>query len=85
MYDFSRNVVPGESERDHGYWRDVGTLDAYYDAHMDLISIDPVFNLYNNAVADPHAGTSRCRRRSSCSTRTATAATRSTRWSAPAW
>jgi glucose-1-phosphate adenylyltransferase len=49
VYDFSRNVVPGESERDHGYWRDVGTLDAYYDAHMDLISVDPVFNLYNMA------------------------------------
>jgi glucose-1-phosphate adenylyltransferase len=48
VYDFSRNIVPGESERDHGYWRDVGTLDAYYDAHMDLVSIDPVFNLYNN-------------------------------------
>jgi glucose-1-phosphate adenylyltransferase len=47
VYDFSRNEVPGESERDHGYWRDVGTLDAYYDAHMDLISVDPVFNLYN--------------------------------------
>jgi glucose-1-phosphate adenylyltransferase len=47
VYDFSRNVVPGESERDHGYWRDVGTLDAFYDAHMDLISVDPVFNLYN--------------------------------------
>ena len=47
VYDFSQNVVPGESERDHGYWRDVGTLDAYYDAHMDLISVDPVFNLYN--------------------------------------
>jgi glucose-1-phosphate adenylyltransferase len=47
VYDFSRNVVPGEGERDHGYWRDVGTLDAYYDAHMDLISVDPVFNLYN--------------------------------------
>jgi glucose-1-phosphate adenylyltransferase len=47
VYDFSKNVVPGESERDHGYWRDVGTLDAYYDAHMDLISVDPVFNLYN--------------------------------------
>jgi glucose-1-phosphate adenylyltransferase len=47
VYDFSRNVVPGESERDHGYWRDVGTLDAYFDAHMDLVSIDPVFNLYN--------------------------------------
>jgi len=47
VYDFSRNIVPGESERDHGYWRDVGTLDAYYDAHMDLISVDPIFNLYN--------------------------------------
>jgi glucose-1-phosphate adenylyltransferase len=47
VYDFSRNVVPGESPRDHGYWRDVGTLDAFYDAHMDLVSIDPVFNLYN--------------------------------------
>jgi glucose-1-phosphate adenylyltransferase len=47
VYDFSRNVVPGESGRDHGYWRDVGTLDAYFDAHMDLVSIDPIFNLYN--------------------------------------
>jgi glucose-1-phosphate adenylyltransferase len=47
VYDFSRNVVPGESERDHGYWRDVGTLDAYYDSHMDLVSVDPIFNLYN--------------------------------------
>jgi glucose-1-phosphate adenylyltransferase len=47
VYDFSRNVVPGESERDHGYWRDVGTIDAYYDAHMDLVSVDPIFNLYN--------------------------------------
>jgi glucose-1-phosphate adenylyltransferase len=47
VYDFSRNVVPGEGERDHGYWRDVGTIDAYYDAHMDLVSVDPIFNLYN--------------------------------------
>jgi glucose-1-phosphate adenylyltransferase len=47
VYDFSKNVVPGEGERDHGYWRDVGTLDAYYDAHMDLVSVDPIFNLYN--------------------------------------
>jgi glucose-1-phosphate adenylyltransferase len=47
VYDFSRNTVPGESERDHAYWRDVGTLDAFYDAHMDLVSVDPVFNLYN--------------------------------------
>jgi glucose-1-phosphate adenylyltransferase len=47
VYDFSQNVVPGSTERDQGYWRDVGTLDSYYDAHMDLVSIHPVFNLYN--------------------------------------
>jgi glucose-1-phosphate adenylyltransferase len=47
VYDFSKNVVPGETERDKGYWRDVGTIDAFYDAHMDLISISPIFNLYN--------------------------------------
>jgi glucose-1-phosphate adenylyltransferase len=47
VYDFSRNVVPGETPRDKGYWRDVGTIDAFYDAHMDLISISPIFNLYN--------------------------------------
>jgi len=47
VYDFSRNEVPGATDRDRGYWRDVGTLDAFYDAHMDLISVHPVFNLYN--------------------------------------
>jgi len=47
VYDFSQNVVPGETERDQGYWRDVGTLDSYYDAHMDLVSVHPIFNLYN--------------------------------------
>jgi glucose-1-phosphate adenylyltransferase len=47
VYDFDANVVPGASERDRGYWRDVGTLDAYYDAHLDLVSVEPVFNLYN--------------------------------------
>ena len=47
VYDFSLNTVPGETDRDRGYWRDVGTLDAFYDAHMDLISVHPVFNLYN--------------------------------------
>src|SRR6478609_4550948 len=35
------------SERDMGYWRDVGTMDSYFDAHMDLVSIHPIFNLYN--------------------------------------
>lgn len=47
VYDFANNVVPGETLRDKGYWRDVGSIDAYYDAHMDLISIHPIFNLYN--------------------------------------
>ncbi len=47
VYDFSRNEVPGASEVERGYWRDVGTLDAFYDAHMDLISVEPEFNLYN--------------------------------------
>jgi glucose-1-phosphate adenylyltransferase len=47
VYDFSDNEVPGATERDCGYWRDVGTLDSYYDAHMDLVSVHPVFNLYN--------------------------------------
>jgi glucose-1-phosphate adenylyltransferase len=47
VYDFAHNEVPGATNRDRGYWRDVGTLDAYYDASMDLISVHPVFNLYN--------------------------------------
>jgi glucose-1-phosphate adenylyltransferase len=49
VYDFITNDVPGASERERGYWRDVGTLDAYFDAHMDLVSVDPEFNLYNRA------------------------------------
>jgi len=47
VYDFNQNVVPGATERDEGYWRDVGTLDSYHDAHMDLVSVHPIFNLYN--------------------------------------
>jgi len=47
VYDFHSNRVPGSTDRDHAYWRDVGTLDAYHDAHMDLVSVHPVFNLYN--------------------------------------
>jgi len=47
VYDFARNEVPGATDRDRGYWRDVGTLDSYYDAHMDLIAVHPIFNLYN--------------------------------------
>jgi len=47
VYDFADNDVPGAEERDLGYWRDVGTIDAYYDAHMDLVAVHPIFNLYN--------------------------------------
>jgi glucose-1-phosphate adenylyltransferase len=47
-YDFLTNEVPGATERDAGYWRDVGTIDAYFDAHMDLRSVTPLFNLYND-------------------------------------
>jgi glucose-1-phosphate adenylyltransferase len=47
VFDFASSDVPGVSGRELGYWRDIGTLDAYYDAHMDLISPDPIFNLYN--------------------------------------
>ncbi|MGW3339506.1 glucose-1-phosphate adenylyltransferase [Streptomyces seoulensis] len=47
LYDFQDNHVPGETTRDQGYWRDVGTLDAYYESHMDLIAERPAFNLYN--------------------------------------
>lgn len=47
VYDFSENIIPGATGRDSGYWRDVGSLDSYHDAHMDLVSVHPVFNLYN--------------------------------------
>ena len=48
VYDFSKNVIPGQGEREDGYWRDVGTLDSFFHANMDLIAPDPVFNLYND-------------------------------------
>jgi glucose-1-phosphate adenylyltransferase len=47
VYDFADNDVPGATDRDRGYWRDVGTIDAYYDSHLDLVAVHPVFNLYN--------------------------------------
>jgi glucose-1-phosphate adenylyltransferase len=49
VYDFRDNDMPGSTARDHGYWRDVGTLDSYYEANMDLVAVHPVFNLYNQA------------------------------------
>jgi glucose-1-phosphate adenylyltransferase len=48
VYDFLLNKVPGADARDQGYWREVGTIDSYFDAHMDLCAVHPVFNLYNN-------------------------------------
>jgi len=47
-YDFLLNQVPGVTARDAGYWRDVGTLDSYFEAQMDLCTVEPVFNLYND-------------------------------------
>ena len=47
VYDFLGNEVPGAEPRDAGYWRDVGTLDSYFDAQMDLCAVHPIFNLYN--------------------------------------
>ena len=48
VYDFLQNEVPGADAHDRGYWREVGTLDSYFDAHMDLCAVHPVFNLYND-------------------------------------
>ncbi len=49
VYDLNRNEVPGATDRDRYYWRDVGTIESFFDAHQDLISALPVFNLYNTA------------------------------------
>src|ERR1700683_2160391 len=48
VYDFLDNEVPGAEERDAGYWRDVGTLDSYFESSLDLCAVHPVFNLYND-------------------------------------
>ena len=80
VYDFADNAVPGATERDRGYWRDVGTIDAYYDAHMDLVSVASDLQPLQQAVADPDgarpdaAGEVRLRRIR------AAPVTRSTRW-----
>lgn len=47
VYDFTTNVIRGEPKNSIGYWRDVGTLDSYFEANMDLISVTPPFDLYN--------------------------------------
>jgi glucose-1-phosphate adenylyltransferase len=46
-YDFMLNVVPGTTARERGYWRDVGSPEAYWEASMDLVEVEPTFNLYN--------------------------------------
>lgn len=46
-YDFNQNTVPGMTEQERGYWRDVGSIDSYWHSNMDLVSVSPIFNLYN--------------------------------------
>jgi len=46
-YDFQTNRIPGERADAKPYWRDVGTIEAYYEANMDLRSVSPALNLYN--------------------------------------
>ena len=58
-YNFDENPVPAATPQERGYWRDIGTIDAYWKASMDLVSVTPVFNLYNHAwpiksARDPH-------------------------------
>ena len=47
VYDFSQNFIPGLEEEEKGYWKDVGTLDTFWEANMDLVGVHPHFNLYN--------------------------------------
>jgi glucose-1-phosphate adenylyltransferase len=61
-YDFRTNLIPGEAPGAGAYWRDVGTLDAYYESQMDLRMVSPSLNLYNRqwplrtaSYADPPA------------------------------
>jgi len=48
VYDFKDNDVAGSTDRDRDYWRDVGTIDSFFEANKDLISVTPVFNVYND-------------------------------------
>jgi glucose-1-phosphate adenylyltransferase len=48
VYDFAGNTIPGQEEKERGYWRDVGNIDTYYQSNMDLVEVDPIFNLYND-------------------------------------
>ena len=46
-YDFQTNTIPGDPPAAEAYWRDVGTIDAYYEANMDLRTVSPALNLFN--------------------------------------
>ncbi len=48
VYDFAQNTYPGQEPKERGYWRDVGNIDVYYQANMDLVDVEPIFNLYND-------------------------------------
>jgi glucose-1-phosphate adenylyltransferase len=48
VYDFAQNTIAGQEEKERGYWRDVGNIDTYYQSNMDLVEVDPIFNLYND-------------------------------------
>jgi len=48
VYDFAQNSVPGIGPKERGYWRDVGQIDTYFQSNMDLVDVEPVFNLYND-------------------------------------
>ena len=91
VYDFRDNEVPGSTDRDRGYWRDVGTLDSFYDAHMDLIDVHPVFNLYNfdwpiyTDAAAVAAGEVRARLAASGSAARSARWSRRARWSPARW
>ena len=47
VYDFSTNIIPGQPQAEQGYWRDVGSIDAYWQSSMDLVALAPEFDLYN--------------------------------------
>lgn len=46
-YDFEKNIVPGATKEELGYWKDIGTIDDYYDANMELTDDNPKFNIHN--------------------------------------
>jgi glucose-1-phosphate adenylyltransferase len=48
VYDFATNSIAGQEEKERGYWRDVGNIDTYYQSNMDMVEVDPIFNLYND-------------------------------------